>query len=103
MDVFVANFVANCDTAKCLNPINVGEVDKLVERFYAINGNGAGGALHVVLDDANLTDENIERCIASAKQNGDAAGVALGILLRTMTLTERMAMAQVCQCGCSDI
>jgi hypothetical protein len=51
--------------------------------------NGAGGSLHVVLDDGNVDDCFVESCIEYAKENGDDVGVKLGEILLQMSKTQR--------------
>src|SRR5678810_845703 len=47
--------------------------------------NGAGGWLHIVLDDGNLEDHSVDHCIARANGEGDIVCYLLAILVRTMT------------------
>lgn len=70
-------------------PITVPDVKPLTRAFYALPGNGAGGSLHVVLDDGNREDSSVDFCIEYAEKAGDLAGAALGKVLRTMSRTQR--------------
>lgn len=58
-------------------------IQELVRAYYAIEGNEAGGSLHIVLDDGNKDRESVEFCVGYARENGDAAGewLARAILL----------------------
>lgn len=67
----------------------VPEVLPLVRAYYAKDGNGAGGSLHVVLDDGNVEDHFVEFCMEEARKMGDVAGVALAELLLGMSKTQR--------------
>jgi hypothetical protein len=67
----------------------VPEVQPLVAAFYALPENGAGGSLHVVLDDGNVADGHVEGCIEYAEKRGDAIGAALGRLLMLCSKTQR--------------
>lgn len=49
----------------------------LIERYYEMPGNGAGGSLHVVLDDGNHERSSVEFCLNYAIKDGDKAGEAL--------------------------
>ena len=60
----------------------------LIHNYYQIPGNGAGGVLHIVLDDGNLEDSNLMFCENAAKKAGDAKA------LEIITLMWRMSMAQ---------
>lgn len=44
-------------------PENVDELIQLIKELYATEMGGAGGPLHIVLDDWNLEDDNIEWCL----------------------------------------
>jgi hypothetical protein len=67
----------------------VPEVAPLVRAYNAKPGNGAGGSLHVVLDDGNIGDESIRFAIERAVVNGDEDGAALGRILLRMSKTGR--------------
>lgn len=78
-------------------------VDAAIDEFYAMDGNESGGHLHIVLDDSNLEDDSIEWCIEQARKANDADAVALGELLRAMTLRQRLEVpACTCPCGCTN-
>jgi hypothetical protein len=72
---------------KPANRPTVPQVLPFVRAYY--NDHGAGGSLHIVLDDGNLEDGSVQFCIDSAEERGDAAGAALGRLLLQMTRTQR--------------
>lgn len=65
------------------------EVAPLVRAFYAMPGNGAGGSLHVVLDDGNYADAFVDGCIEYATARGDDVGEQLARVLRLMSRTQR--------------
>lgn len=52
-------------------------------------GNGAWGSLHIVLDDGNVTDDDVRFCIDWAEHNGDSDGKRLGEVLLRMSKTQR--------------
>jgi hypothetical protein len=60
----------------------------VVTSYYG-QGNPTGGYLHVVVDDGNIDDENIEGCIEEAKTYGDDSAVAIGEMLLAFPLDER--------------
>lgn len=65
-------------------------VDKvllLCQWYYGYNG--AGGWLHVVLDDGNLEDAMVDSAIRHAEDEGDIVAIMLGLLIRTMTEDNR--------------
>lgn len=67
--------------------------DVLPEFRAYLTEHSAWGALHIVLDDYNVTDDSVRFCIASAQEAGDAEGERLaGILLR-MSKTQRLKLA----------
>lgn len=65
------------------------EVWPMVIDYYGKPGNCAGGHLHIVLDDGNIDDDDVEFCLQSAKQNGDFDGVRLATKLLAMSKTQR--------------
>lgn len=83
--------------------IDISAVNALVDEFYDMPDNGAGGQLHVVLDDSNWTDASIDDCIESARASGDAAAVAPGMLLRALTPAERVSLKCVCPCCITEV
>ena len=71
----------------------VPQVQPIVDAFYAIDGNGVGGVLHIVLDDGNVHDDHVQFCIDRAETEGDARGAALGRVLLSMSRTQRRKLA----------
>lgn len=69
------------------------EVMPLVQAYYAKPGNFTGGSLHVVLDDGNVSDSNVEFCISHARARADEDGVRLGEMLLRMSKTQRSKIA----------
>lgn len=61
------------------------DVDRLIEAFYKLPDNGAGGRLHIVLDDNNWERESIEWCMSEARKIGDRPAIALAAKLLTLT------------------
>ena len=60
----------------------------IVDDFYEIEGNGAGGCLHIVLDDLNLEKHNIEFCLNYAKERNDEEAINLAKILLLYTEKE---------------
>jgi hypothetical protein len=71
----------------------VPEVAPLVREFKALPGNEAGGSLHIVLDDYNETNADVDFCIRHAIERGDALGEAMARLLRLCSRTQRLKVA----------
>ena len=67
----------------------IDEILKMVKEYYSIEDNSAGGSLHCVLDDGNLTDSDVEWCINFAKENYDYKGVGLGVMLSCLSYEQR--------------
>lgn len=61
--------------------------------YYNLPSNGAGGSLHIVLDDGNISDFDVQFCIDYAKDAGDVAGVQLGQLILKMSKTQRLKLS----------
>ena len=73
------------DVACTPRPLTKANIDRLIDAFYRLDGNGAGGSLHIVLDDHNWERSSVEFCLGWAKDNGDGAGQALAALLLELT------------------
>lgn len=69
------------------------EVLPLLRDYAKMQGNGAGGWLHCILDDGNVEDKDVKWCIGGAKSNGDKESVKLGKLLLRMSKTQRRKLA----------
>jgi len=67
----------------------VPEVLHLACAYYATPGNSTGGNLHVVLEDENLDDGHVQRCLERAEQEADSDGIKLANALLAMTKTQR--------------
>ena len=70
------------------------EVLPLVRAYYALPGNGAGGSLHIVLDDQNVDDADVQFCLDHARERGDEPGVTLATLLLAMSKTQRKKLSR---------
>ena len=74
------------------------KTDDILQRareYYAKEGNICGGALHIVLDDGNIEDENVRFCreIAGELQDSDAVDLCNALL----TITEDMRHDVYCR------
>jgi hypothetical protein len=67
----------------------VPEVVALARAYWAKPGNGAGGALHIFLEDGNVDDASVRFCIEYARQRRDEDGVVLAEKLLAMSRTQR--------------
>lgn len=47
------------------------------------------GSLHIVFDDGNVEDSNVDFCLQYALDVGDVEGASLAIVLRWMSKTQR--------------
>jgi hypothetical protein len=65
------------------------EVLSLVNHYYSLPNNCAGGNLHIVVDDGNVEDDDIEYCKEQADRKGDKEGVAIAKLLIKMSKKDR--------------
>lgn len=90
----IYSLIRRTDTRKPTVP----EVRPLIERYGSMPGNGVGGSLHIVLDDDNLSDDNVDSCRQHAAQKGDYEGEGLAILLLRMSRTQRSKLSGA-HCG----
>jgi hypothetical protein len=71
---------------------NIPTVQPLVDAYYRLPYNIAGGSLHIVLEDKNVQDDSVRFCIEWAKKGGDIYGVLLGEILLRMSKTQRLKL-----------
>lgn len=57
--------------------------------YYQRPDCGVGGALHIVLEDGNVDNADVDFCIQYAREQGDAEGERLALILRQMSRTQR--------------
>jgi hypothetical protein len=57
--------------------------------YYAKDGNGAGGVLHIMLDDGNLDASHVMFCVDEARKFHDTDAEAIAMMLVDMTRTQR--------------
>jgi len=65
------------------------EVSPLIEAYYALPGNGAGGELHIVLDDGNYQRSSVNFCIDRARKQETRW---LGCVLLMLSNSQRRRM-----------
>lgn len=70
------------------------EVKPLVQAFYKLPNNGAGGRLHIVLDDNNVDDDSVDFCLNEARMSHDILAENLAYLLLMMSKTQRLKLSQ---------
>ncbi|ACL58840.1 hypothetical protein Mnod_3948 [Methylobacterium nodulans ORS 2060] len=69
-------------------------IPDVLDRFRSYHAREPSwGALHVVLDDINLTDAHVRQGQDFARERGDEEGYALGEILLKMTITQRLWLA----------
>lgn len=56
----------------------------LIEKYYELDNCGCGGSLHIVLDDKNISKEDVDYCIIYAKEQNDIIGYTIGTLLYSL-------------------
>lgn len=62
--------------------------------YIAQRGNEVGGSLHLVLDDGNVSDADVQWCQEWARQHGDGEGERLAEILLQMSPTQRARLAK---------
>lgn len=68
---------------------SIEEMIPLIKDYYAKPLNGVGGSLHIVLDDGNLENGDVEFCREWAIEHNDEDGIKLADLLLQMSATQR--------------
>lgn len=68
----------------------------VLQRFRAYHQvHAAWGSLHIVLDDDNVGDDDVQFCIDYARDSNGAEGEALARILSTMSRTQRRKIASI--------
>lgn len=70
----------------------VPEVTPLVEALY--QRHGAGCCLHIVLDDGNVRDSDVDFCVTYAEEQGHEDCLHLAQQLRAMSRTQRAKLGR---------
>lgn len=65
-----ANFVGRASDYK-----RIGKLANLIAEYYKKEGNGCGGNCHLILDDGNLEDSDIQFCIGYCAKADDTDGL----------------------------
>ena len=63
-----------------------------IKFYYGDLENGAGGNLHIALDDGNLSQSDLWNCQCNAEKAGDTFGYFLATLMRHFSTAELEAM-----------
>lgn len=72
-----------------MNRPTIPEVLPAVRALYARPGGSVGCCLHLILDEPNSRDGDVEYCIQYARERGHADCEALGRTLLLMSRTQR--------------
>ena len=73
-----------------MNKPTVPEVLPIVRHYCGLPGNGCGGNLHIVLDDKNVRDSDVQFCLVQCEEKEDLEGAELCSLLLRMSTTQRL-------------
>lgn len=69
------------------------EIIQLLREFGRKPKNSVGGNLHIVLEDGNVNDSDVQFCLDAAKADCDAEAVALAEIILKMSKTQRKKLA----------
>lgn len=70
--------------------ISARELSYLINEYYRIPGNEAGGNCHIVLDDKNINNSSIEFCKLECIKNNDIYGEIIMNHFLTLRKTARL-------------
>lgn len=70
--------------------MNSRELSKLIKDYYNINGNRSGGNCHIVLDDFNVKDSDIDFCIKECEKKNDNDGIVIMNFMKNIRKTARL-------------
>lgn len=69
------------------------EVEQALLEYYELPHDGLGGNLHIVIEDQNIRDSDIQFCKEQAEAEGDELGVLIADALMQMSKTQRLKIA----------
>lgn len=72
----------------------VPEVVALANQIYTSPGGGAGCCLHIVLDDDNLGDNDMQYCIGHARDRGHELCERVALMMLQMTTSQRRRVSR---------
>lgn len=69
------------------------KIPEVVKLFSVYKKNNpTWGSLHIVLDDGNVSDADVEFCIKFADDHNDSEGMILARILQQMSKTQRTSL-----------
>jgi hypothetical protein len=74
-------------------PTSWREALPLVEAVYTQPNSGLGCCLHCIIEDDNVDDHFVESAIADARAKGHTHCLALALMLRDMSRTQRLKLS----------
>lgn len=74
------------------------DVEAMLHDYYEMPGHTLGGAVHIVIENHNADDDDVEWCYEYARKEGDGAGMAIALALRQLSRTQRLKVAKVSYC-----
>lgn len=77
---------------KIMKP-TIPEVLPLINQYAREDGNSNGGSFHIVLEDGNVTDHNVEFCLKESCDRNEILGVLIGEKLLLMSKTQRLKIS----------
>jgi hypothetical protein len=77
--------------------LTVPEVIDAARSYYDAHSSLAGGNLHILLEDGNVRDSDVQFCIRLTEANRDNSGNALAKKLLLMTRTQRKRVVYLCR------
>lgn len=75
--------------------ITIPDVAPWIRDYYAQPGNSLGGSLHIVLEDANWEQSQIDWCERRAIERGDVFGAFLARVLGQMSGGQRRRLSRM--------
>jgi len=77
------------------NKPTVSDLLPVVRTYYAKDGNNCGGHLHIVLEDGNCRDSDVQFCLDECVEHRDIDGVCLCVQLMQLSKTQRMKLSHL--------
>lgn len=69
------------------------EVLPLINHYVREDGNSTGGSFHILLEDGNVSDHNVNFCLNEARSREERLGTIIGEKLLLMSKTQRLKIS----------
>ena len=78
-----------------MSKYTVPEAAAKLREYYALPENSAGGAVHIIVEDGNVSQGDADWCLRTALEHGDSADQEIALMLAMMSRTQRKKLSKM--------